>query len=84
MLKQMLKPYSFMHQNVKMEKEHRTELNKVLMFISPILDINVSMAEEMGKILVFQFKHKVLQFFMSWLPNILRNILTKIMIIFSL
>ena len=39
MLKQMLKPYSFMHQNVKMEKEQHTELNKVLMFISPILDI---------------------------------------------
>ena len=57
MLKQMLKPYSFMHQNVKMEKEQHTELNKVLMFIFPILDINVSMAEKMGKILVFEFKH---------------------------
>ena len=57
MLKQMLKPYSFMHQNVKMKKEQHTELNKVLMFIFPILDINVSMAEKMGKILVFEFKH---------------------------
>ena len=67
-----------------MEKEQHTELNKVLMFISPILDMNVSMAEEMGKILVFEFKHKVLQFFMSWLPNMLSNILTKMMIEFSL
>ena len=54
-----------MHQNVKMEKEQHTALNKVLMFISPILDMNVSMAEEMGKILVFEFKHKVFQFFLS-------------------
>ena len=42
-----------------MEKEQHTELNKVLMFISPILDINVSMAKEIGKILVFEFTHKV-------------------------
>ena len=55
-----------MHQNVKMKKEQHTELNKVLMFISPILDMNISMAEEMGKILLFELKHKVLQFFMSW------------------
>ena len=47
-----------MHQNVKMEKEQHTALNKVLMFISPILDMNVSAKQEMGKILVLEFSYK--------------------------
>ena len=51
-----------MHQNVKIEKEQHTELNKVLMFISPILDMNVSAKQEMGKILVFEFRYQTKTF----------------------
>ena len=56
-----------MHQNVKMEKEQHTALNKALIFISPILDMNVSIKQEMGKILVFEitYKLKILLFISS-------------------
>ena len=56
-----------MHQNVKMEKEQHTALNKALIFISPILDMNVSTKQEMGKILVSEFTYelKMLLFIVS-------------------